>query len=514
MNFGHLEVAVHLARSVTAEARWSQLLVAFSKALSAADALCLLVADQDKFTPKAYLGLSTDVGGRAFLRGDHPRLEAIAISCSPVRFPLSCRLPDPFDGLLAQDATALAEVHACLGLPLRADGHLLGILTADALAPHAFDDMSDEVLTAMAELAAATLKTNLSIELLEARTQMGLPTQAPMRPSAGGGEELVGSSVAMSSLREDIALVAPSTMTVLITGETGVGKELVARAVHRHSPRSHRPLVELNCAALPPNLAESELFGHVRGSFTGATRDRAGKLELANGGTLFLDEIGELPAELQPKLLRALQQGDVQRVGADRCSRVDVRFIAATNRRLEGLVETGRFREDLYHRLNAYRLEVPPLRERVEDLPLLCGRFCDDCSRRLGLGAVRITRDAYRALGQRPWPGNVRELENTVQRAVLRASRGLSPGAAVVVRTADLDDGRSVGPQVQTQRAASVRPLGEQVEEFRREVVRTALARAGGNQAAAARALGLHRSNFHHLLRRLELDQSRLDTRA
>jgi anaerobic nitric oxide reductase transcription regulator len=414
--------------------------------------------------------------------------------------------------LLEVDPTALAEVHACLGLPLRADGELLGILTADSLDPMAFDHIADEVLASLAELAAATLKTNLGVELLERRTQVGLTVEAPSRSACiGSSENLIGESRAISSLREDIMLVGPSTMTVLITGETGVGKELVARSVHRHSQRSHRPFVELNCAALPPNIAESELFGHVRGAFTGATRDRIGKLELANGATLFLDEIGELPPELQPKLLRALQQGDLQRVGADRCSRVDVRFIAATNRKLEHLVETGRFREDLYHRLNAFRLDVPPLRERLEDLPLLCGRFCDDVRQRLGLGAVRITRDAYRALLQRSWPGNVRELENCIQRATLRASRGMIAGAAVVVRASDVDDTRSLVAEPHKQHLPSVRPLGDQLDDFRREAVRTALARAGGNQAAAARLLGLHRSNFHHLLRKLELAQPAQD---
>jgi anaerobic nitric oxide reductase transcription regulator len=208
-----------------------------------------------------------------------------------------------------------------------------------------------------------------------------------------------------------------------VTGETGVGKELVARHVHAGSRRREEAIIHVNCAALPESVAESELFGHVAGAFTGAVRDRAGKFEVADGGSLFLDEIGELPLSLQPKLLRALQQGEIQRIGSDRLHRVDVRIIAATNRDLISEVERGRFRADLYHRLAVYPIRVPALRERREDIPLLATHFADSTRRRLGLGPLRLGEDVRERLAAADWPGNVRELENVVNRAVLGPRR-------------------------------------------------------------------------------------------
>ncbi len=204
----------------------------------------------------------------------------------------------------------------------------------------------------------------------------------------------------MEHLRREIELVARSDFTVLVLGETGVGKELVVRAIHAASGRRDGPMLYLNCAALPETLADSELFGHTKGSFTGAGRDRAGKFEVADDGTLFLDEVGELPLSIQAKLLRAIQEGEIQRVGSDKTIHVDVRMLAATNRNLEAEVKNGRFRADLFHRLNTYPLKVPPLRARKEDIPLLAGYFCERIQRRLGLGPVRIGVDAIEVLSR------------------------------------------------------------------------------------------------------------------
>ena len=209
---------------------------------------------------------------------------------------------------------------------------------------------------------------------------------------------------------------------MLITGETGTGKELVARQIHSSSSRADEALIHVNCAALPVSIAESELFGHLAGAFTGATKDRPGKFEVADEGTLFLDEIGELPLELQPKLLRALQQGEIQRIGSDRVHKVNVRVIAATNRNLEEEVGHGRFRADLYHRLAVFSLRVPALRERREDIPLLASHFADTSARRIGVASVRLDAIAKARLTESEWPGNVRELENLIARAALRAA--------------------------------------------------------------------------------------------
>ena len=265
-------------------------------------------------------------------------------------------------------------------------------------------------------------------------------------------------------------------------------------------------MIDVNCAALPISIAESELFGHVAGAFTGAVKDRAGKFEVADGGTLFLDEIGELPLELQPKLLRALQHGEIQRVGSDRVHHVNVRVIAATNRNLEREVQQGRFRADLYHRLAVFPLRVPPLRERREDIPLLASHFADAAARRIGVAGVRLDTSAKARLTEADWPGNVRELENAVARSVLRAA-GTSHGAddVVTVTSSHLYLDSASGPAPAVVAPADDQPFREQVAAFERRVIETAIKQHGGNWAAAARALGMHRSNLHHLAARLGL---------
>ena len=235
--------------------------------------------------------------------------------------------------------------------------------------------------------------------------------------------EIVGHSEAMRRVMEQIDLVAPTDATVLILGETGTGKELVARAIHDRSRRRDRPLIKVNCGAVPRELFESEFFGHVKGAFTGALRDRVGRFQLAHEGTLFLDEVGEIPLELQPKLLRVLQDGEFERVGEDRTRRVAVRIIAATNRDLQHDVETGRFREDLFYRLSVFPIQVPPLRARRDDIPLLVAHFLQQACSRLHCGPVTYSADDIRQLQAYDWPGNVRELQNVIERAVI-VSRG------------------------------------------------------------------------------------------
>jgi len=299
---------------------------------------------------------------------------------------------------------------------------------------------------------------------------------------------------------------------VLVLGETGVGKELVVRAIHAASGRRDQPMLYLNCAALPETLADSELFGHTKGAFTGATRDRAGKFEVADEGTLFLDEIGELPLSLQPKLLRAIQHGEIQRVGSDATVHVNVRLLAATNRNLEEEAKNGKFRADLFHRLNVYPIKVPPLRERKEDIPLLAGFFCELIQRRLGTGPVRISADTMDLLSKYHWPGNIRELENTISRAILQASKEHPKGEIVVIHPPHLGGDISIVPAPMPQPIAeAAAPLSrrlsfrEAVAEFQRNLIMQAVAKRNGNWSAAARDLGMHRSNLHNLAARLGL---------
>jgi len=297
-------------------------------------------------------------------------------------------------------------------------------------------------------------------------------------------------------------MLAASELTTLITGETGVGKELVVHAIHAKSNRRDKPLIHVNCAALPESLAESELFGHVRGSFTGAIDHRAGKFEVADGGTLFLDEIGELPLSIQPKLLRVLQSGEIQRVGSDKTLRVDVRVIAATNRDLAAEVRAGHFRSDLFYRLSVYPLVVPPLRDRGDDIPLLSGHFLDVAQERLGIGQLRLSVEAREQLRAHRWPGNVRELEHTLLRAALRACEG-RPGDVVIIEAAHLDlVVHHAAPSSPVEPTAQ-QPLRDAVDSFTRRLIKTTVSQCDNNWAEAARRLGLQRGNLHRLATRL-----------
>jgi anaerobic nitric oxide reductase transcription regulator len=510
-----LDIALDLTASLAATDRYGRLIAGVRRVIPC-DAACLLRLEGTHLVPVAGFGLSGRALSRRYDRREHPRLDVILRSRKPVRFPPSSLLADPFDGEIeaGHDRPLVAHdhVHACLGCPLTDGGEVVGALTADALEPHRFDALDESVLAMLGALAGAALRTSALIEALEHRADHRGRIARELQRSAAqhGGGAILGTSVAVQRLRAEIALVATSNLSVLITGETGVGKELVARQIHEASVRADEALIDVNCAALPVSIAESELFGHVAGAFTGAQRDRAGKFEVADGGTLFLDEIGELPLELQPKLLRALQQGEIQRIGSDRLHRVDVRVIAATNRDLGREVERGRFRADLFHRLAVFPVHVPPLRDRRDDIPLLASHFADMVARRLGVHRVRLDAESRRELTAADWPGNVRELENVVSRAVLRASSGAADPAGTVLVTPEHLDVASAPPRdrvlVQAAPVAAVdRPLREQLEEFERRVILGAVQAHGGNWAAAARALGMHRSNLHHRAAKLGL---------
>jgi len=312
-----------------------------------------------------------------------------------------------------------------------------------------------------------------------------------------GFEQIVGRSAAMQRVFEVIEKIADADVTVLIRGESGTGKELVANALHYRSPRRSRAMVKMNCAALSRELVESELFGHERGAFTGASARREGKFEAADGGTLFLDEVGDMPLETQAKLLRAIQEKEFERVGGNAPIRVDVRLIAATNQDLEAGVRAGRFREDLYYRLRVVELVIPPLAERREDIALLVDHFLKEAAKRFHRDVKPLTGEALRACVGREWKGNVRELRSAIEQAML-----LAPGAEIT--PADLPGGASASAAPPPPTPVSFRDAKERVvEAFERDFLLDALRRHGGNVTKAAEEVGMYRQNFQQKMREL-----------
>ncbi|MFI5244457.1 MAG: sigma-54 interaction domain-containing protein, partial [Gemmatimonadales bacterium] len=312
--------------------------------------------------------------------------------------------------------------------------------------------------------------------------------------------ELVGDSPSMHELRAMIQRVAPSDARVMITGESGTGKELVAAAIHAQSPRRDRPFVRVNCAAIPRDLVESEMFGHERGAFTGATDRRLGRFELAHTGTLLLDEVGDLGAEAQAKLLRAIESKEIERVGGRRPIKVDVRILAATNHDLERAVREGQFRDDLYFRLNVIPVAVSPLRERPGDIPALVRHFAALLRRRSGQAAPVWTDDAIRALATHRWPGNVRELANIVERlSILHAGRAIGP--AEVAEVLPMGDGVSAPPLPDPVQAELT--LGDTLDDYERLLIERAISAANGVVAEAARRLRTDRPNLYRRMKRL-----------
>jgi two-component system nitrogen regulation response regulator NtrX len=312
---------------------------------------------------------------------------------------------------------------------------------------------------------------------------------------------LIGSGPAMQQVRALIARVAPTEARVLITGESGTGKELVAAAIHEESRRKGRPFVTVNCAAIPRDLVESEMFGHERGSFTGATERRIGRFELAHGGTLFLDEVGDLSQEAQAKLLRTLETGELQRIGAETVTHIDARVVAATNRRLDDAVNNGGFREDLFFRLNVFPIHLPPLRDRLEDLPALVAHLAERVRPR---HAATFTPAALEALVSYSWPGNIRELANLVERlSILSGPVVDAPAVRQVLRGPSSPPPSADSPAVQLGR-----PLSDALDEYERNFIGAALAQAEGNMAEAARILQTDRANLYRRMRRLGLEKS------
>jgi len=333
----------------------------------------------------------------------------------------------------------------------------------------------------------------MEIDLLESQARNDVLSFNGEVPNEPHFEEIVGRSAALRQVLRQVEVVAPTDSGVLIVGETGTGKELIARAIHNLSDRRHRPFVKLNCAAIPSGLLESELFGHERGAFTGAIMRKAGRFEVADKGTLFLDEVGDIPLELQPKLLRVLQEHEFERLGSTCTQQADVRVVAATHRNLKQMVEDGKFRSDLYYRLHVFPVSVPPLRERREDIPLLVRHFVDEYARRMQRCIQTIPSQTMDALTRYSWPGNVRELQNFIERATI-----LSPGSVLRPPLADLEEA------IPDMHSSGLSVLKEMEREQVLRAMRASNWKIGGPNGAAAR-LGMKRTTLAYRIRKLDI---------
>ncbi|MGS0689492.1 nitric oxide reductase transcriptional regulator NorR [Shewanella sp. 30m-9] len=502
-------IALDITSGLSDHDRYSRLLDTIRQTLHC-DAAALLQFSGKHFTPLAIDGLSPDVLGRRFILSEHPRLEAIARAGDVVRFPADSKLPDPYDGLIPHQEDHLM-VHACIGLPLVANGALIGAVTIDGFDPEQFNSFSDKELRTLSAIASASLNNALLIEKLEKQALQSQEPPSFNHNSSDSEVEIIGQSSAIQTLQNELNVVASTDLNVLILGDTGTGKELVAKSIHQRSLRAGKPLVYLNCAALPESVAESELFGHVKGAFTGAISHRSGKFETADKGTLFLDEIGELPLSLQSKLLRVLQYGDLQKVGSDKSLKVDVRIIAATNKDLKQEVLAGRFRADLYHRLSVFPVIVPPLNEREGDVILLSGFFVEHSREKLGLKSLRLSPDSINLLNSYDWPGNVRELEHVLRRAaVLSRAQSQSDIAVITPQHFDLrgQDKQQFETTFKTatqtrQTIAIEQTLKQATEAFQAQYISQTLVANSNNWAATARALDVDSGNLHRLAKRI-----------
>lgn len=506
------DIVADLSRELPPRVRFQRLLDALMSRFPC-DATALLQLEGEYLVPRAVRGLTPETMGRRFLLAEQPRLLELVNSRNIVRFPAGSSMPDPYDGLVDGEDHHL-YVHDCMGASLQVDGKTWGVLTLDALAADRFDDIDMKLLETFISVAAASIRAADLIQKLESNLERHQLVQQSWL-SESKASELLGESAIMKRLHREAEVVGQSDLLVLINGETGVGKELFAHYIHLNSPRTKQPLVQVNCAALPENLVESELFGHVSGAFSGASKDRAGKFELADGGTLFLDEIGELPLQMQAKILRAIQSGEIQRVGSDEHHQVNVRIIAATNRNLEEEVAEGRFRADLFHRLSVYPFLVPPLRERGgDDIALIAGHFLQICERRFGLRAVRLHINAQHWIRTYSWPGNVRELENAISRAVIKAiSEGMPKNKMIELSINHLGGEMLADKQAErivsaAEAVANDIPLAQAVELFKKEFISRRLALFQHNKSKAAKSLGIDKGNFHRQLLKLGIAEA------
>ncbi|PYX20889.1 MAG: sigma-54-dependent Fis family transcriptional regulator [Acidobacteria bacterium] len=381
------------------------------------------------------------------------------------------------------------QIRSVLCVPLLAGDEVLGMIYLDSQhRSDQFDEGRLQVMTAIAGIAALALGNVCNIEQLQKENQQ-------LQAEINLEHNLVGNSQSMQKVFELIRRVAPTESTVLIEGESGTGKELAARAVHRNSPRAERPFVAINCAAIPDSLLETELFGHEKGAFTGASSLKKGRLETAEGGTLFLDEISELAGDMQAKLLRVLQEREFERVGSNHPIKLDIRVVAATNKNLAEVVKTGAFRTDLYHRLNVVTLTLPALRERRDDIPALAEHLIAKVSRKCKMRPKQLSPEAKACLMRYQWPGNIRELENALEHAIVL-------GSSNTILPDDL-------PEAIVEMGSPALPLNAHyhaaITDFKKQLVREAFRQAKGSYLEAAKNLGMHPNSLLRLIRSLDL---------
>jgi Nif-specific regulatory protein len=393
------------------------------------------------------------------------------------------------DGLNQVESLVVSNVRSLLCVPLSVFEKVTGCIYLDTTNPASrFDEDHLQLVAAIAGICAIALENARHLQWLE-QENIRLATAINLE------HNMVGESPRLKETCRLLSRLAPSDATVLIEGESGTGKELAARAIHRNSPRSHKPFVAINCAAIPEGLLESELFGHERGAFTGANAQRKGKLEAAEGGVVFLDEVGEMSPALQVKLLRVLQQREFERVGGNRTIPVNIRVIAATNKELDAEVKAGRFRSDLYYRLNVVSLAMPPLRERREDIPLLVGHFIEKYSKKCAIRPKKVFPDAMACLMNYDWPGNVRELENALERALVI-------GSSDMLRIEDLPEG-ILEKDLPTNGDGT--KYHEAIRDLKKQLILKAMEETNSNYMEAAQKLGIHVNYLHRLIRNMDL---------
>ncbi|NCB37981.1 MAG: GAF domain-containing protein [Erysipelotrichia bacterium] len=408
---------------------------------------------------------------------------------------------DTYEGLVNLPAR-----HSCMLTPLKAGGEVIGLMTLDHSQCDLFTPDRVKIAGILSQLLAIALAQSLQTErLINEKTALLYERSAYVSEMARIEGGLVGNSPNWQHVLEKIRLVAPADSHVMILGETGTGKEQVAKAVHALSGRFDKPFITLNCSALNHNLAESELFGHEKGAFTGAVSARKGRFELADGGTLFLDELGDLPFETQPKLLRAIQQGTFERLGSEKTVRADVRIISATNARLEEKIRSGQFREDLYYRLNIFPIAIPPLRERNGDIVLLAHHFLEHLCGRFGYHKVDISVPAMKLLLDNNWPGNVRELKNTIERALINCQGSQIKPQHIFFESQSF----RVAPSTRNSEDSKIEDLDTEIGK----IIRRALRQSGGKiygEHGAAEILGVKPTTLQSKIKKLGLDKNEI----
>jgi len=444
----------------------------------------ILLSDENEAEFDALFGLDR------FRGSDEPITVSRTIAQQVMREKAALLAGNPAsDPALASESVMDVRPGSVLCVPLMMFDRALGVLYLDTkeVDPQINKDHL-QLVTAIAGIAAVAIQNARHIEWLERENRRLLE-------DFNIEHNMVGESAAMRQVYQLISKVAPTDSTVLISGESGTGKELAARAIHQNSKRTSKPFMAVNCAALAESLLESELFGHEKGAFTGALTQKKGRLELTDGGSLFLDEVGEISPALQVKLLRVLQEREFERVGGTRTIKVDIRLVAATNQDLEQAIEQGRFRQDLYYRLNVVSIEMPPLRERREDIPLLASYFVEKYSARCNRRVLGISPEARARLSAYDWPGNVRELENTIERAVVL-------GTTDQILPEDLPEALLETVAAESPQSAKYH---DAVAQTKKQIILEAMLQAEGNYTEAARILEIHPNYLHRLIRNLNL---------